>query len=66
MAYRARQKPPLSRAALATQLGMDRVNLWRIEIEGQELTRKQLIQFRDLGIPLKKLEPELTRKPRAA
>ena len=59
-AYRERQQPPLSRAALADQLGVGRPTLFRWESGSRKIDEKLLPDVSEkTGIPAKELRPDL-------
>ena len=59
-AYRERQQPPLSRAALADLLGVGRPTLFRWETGGRKIEPELLPKITETtGIPAKELRPDL-------
>jgi transcriptional regulator with XRE-family HTH domain len=59
-AYREAQSPPLSQAALAKQLGVDRVTVARWEIGKRRIDTSSLPEISaKTGIPAKELRPDI-------
>lgn len=59
-AYRERHQPPLSRAALADQLGVGRPTLFRWESGSRKIDERLLPHVaKETGIPAKELRPDL-------